>query len=124
MPATAAQPKTTADRVYSRAPKGGAVSSVNGQFYRGGWFMPCVPALAVVTKPAPLTGSYAQVSWATGLRARKLAKIDAQLSDLIFGLSTIRPAYRPMYRPEIEALATERFRLLRTTSAVAIIDAR
>ena len=116
---TTATPK--ADRVPNRAPKGGAVSSVNGRFYRGGWFMPVV-SNPVILKPAKLEGSSRQVAWATRLRDQKLAATEAQLTGLIHGMTTIKPCYRPMVRVEIEQAAALRHRLMRTTSAVQIIE--
>ena len=83
MSATAAQAKT-ADRVYNRAPKGGILCPLSGRFFKGGQFCFLYTAeqLAAIAKPAPLTGSSRQISWATRLRTTWLARLDAKLAEL------------------------------------------
>jgi hypothetical protein len=43
------------DRIYNRAPKGGAISPVNSRFYKGGQFMPMVAVVVEVKQATPTT---------------------------------------------------------------------
>lgn len=113
----------TTDRIANRAPKGGMVSSVNGRFYKGGWFMPMVAEVLEV-KPAPLQGSVRQVSWANRLRAAKLARTEARLADLLTGMEKVARGFRPFFQAEVEKVAIARHRMMVETSAAAFIDAR
>jgi hypothetical protein len=65
----------------NRAPRGGAISEVNGLFYLGGQFMPMVPAEKVwfLSKPAPLVGSVGQTAWAERLRREALVRLEDEI---------------------------------------------
>jgi hypothetical protein len=70
-----------ADRYSNRAPKGGASSPVNGQFYAGGRWMPMTAEVVEVSaKPVALEGSSRQIPWATRLRREELARLDEELT--------------------------------------------
>ena len=113
---------TKADRVnINRAPKGGAVSTVNGQFYAGGQFMPMV-AVVVEVKPAPLAGSTRQVAWANRLRREALASLDDEIQARMSFLNSRTDA--KVYRPIVKRLMVTRHHLMTERSAAAVIDRR
>jgi hypothetical protein len=113
-----------ADRVnINRAPKGGAVSTVNGRFYAGGQFMPMV-AEVVEVKPAPLAGSSRQVAWANRLRRQALANLDDEINarmPSVIGRSRTEAAE---YRPIVRRLMIARHALMTERSAANVIDRR
>ena len=112
----------TADRIANRAPKGGAVSAVNGRFYRGGWFMPMV-AEVVEVKPAVLEGSARQVAWAARLRKEALARLALDLECRRMSLAHPRMDGKGV-RQAIRRDALLLHRLTVERSAVRIIDRR
>lgn len=73
--------KKNTDRIINRAPKGGMVSSVNGRFYRGGWFMPMLPA----TPPAPSIPTRVAIAGFVHLLAPRA--IDASIGTVAFALA-------------------------------------
>jgi hypothetical protein len=118
---TTATPK--ADRFSNRAPRGGAVSPVNGRFYPGGQFMPMVATVAEL-KPAPLAGSSRQVAWASRLRREELARLDDEIkARLLFLASPIR-AEAAESRKAVRPLLVARHRLMAERSAAVVIDRR
>jgi hypothetical protein len=113
---------TQADRVnINRAPKGGAVSTVNGQFYAGGQFMPMV-AVVVEVKPAPLAGSSRQVAWASRLRREALGRLDDEIQARMSFLNNRTEA--KVYRPIVKRLLIARHKLMTERSAASVIDRR
>jgi hypothetical protein len=112
-----------ANRFSNRAPKGGAVSPVNGLFYAGGQFMPMV-ALVVELKPAPLAGSSRQVAWANRLRREALANLDDEINARLLFLASPRRTVAAEYRPIVRRLLIARHALMTERSASAVIDRR
>jgi hypothetical protein len=113
-----------ADRVnINRAPRGGAVSPINGLYYKGGQFMP-MAAAGFVAGPAKLEGSSRQVAWATRLRNEGLAKLDGALMDANALLAVASRKEAPAIRSACRTLAITRHCLKAQRSAVAIIDGR
>lgn len=114
---------TRADRIVNRAPRGGAVSTVNNQYYAGGQFMPMAPAGFNPT-PAPLAGSSRMVPWATRLRREAIARLDDEIYVARLFLETpglVRPA---AVRARVRTLLVARHGLLVERSAAAILDRR
>jgi hypothetical protein len=116
---TTATAKT--DRFANRAPKGGAISSVNGQYYLGGQFMPMV-AVVVEAKPAKLEGSSRQVAWANRLRREELASLDDEINARLLFLANPKDARD--VRPAIKRLLIARHNLMTERSAAKVIDRR
>ncbi len=112
-----------ADRFSNRAPKGGAVSPINGLFYRGGQFMPMAPAEFKPGLPA-LDGSTAQVLWASRLRREELARLDAELARVVGLLDAATRREAAAARAEARRLAVARHGLMAERSASAVIDRR
>jgi len=112
---------TKTDRFSNRAPRGGAVSLVNGLYYKGGQFMP-MASTPVETKPAPLAGSTRQVAWANRLRVVALANLDDEIHARLMGLSNAKEA--KTVRPAIKRLLIARHRLVTERSAATVIDRR
>lgn len=112
---------TKADRYSNRAPKGGAVSPVNGLWYQGGRWMPCVTD-ASAPNPVPLSGATRQVPWAARLRRAELARIEDQIAGLRGGLESISRKAAVESRGLIRALSIEHHVLMVERSASAIID--
>lgn len=100
----------TADRIINRAPKGGAVSLVNGLFYRGGQFMPMV---AVEFKPGlpMLMGSVRQVAWANRLRNQALANLNDEINARLLFLND-SPKEAAAVRPSLRRLMVARHGLM------------
>jgi hypothetical protein len=121
--APAAQPARVG-YVPNRAPRGGAISSVNGRWYAGGQFLPAVADPATANKPAALVGSSRQVAWATRLRDAALAAKDAELAGLLFALTAGKPAWALLVRDEYRTGLAERHAMVRETSAAKWIDRR
>jgi hypothetical protein len=114
---------TKADRVnINRAPKGGGVSTVNGQFYAGGQFMPMV-AVVVEVKPAPLAGSTRQVAWANRLRAAALKNLNDEIAVRVAFLNEGHVESRAI-RATLKRLMVTRHNLMTERSAAAVIDRR
>jgi hypothetical protein len=114
------------DRFSNRAPKGGAVSLVNGQFYLGGQFMPMVAKVESTTdtmpaKPATLEGSTRQVAWANRLRAA-LANLNDEISARLLFLNSPKTASE--VRPAIKQLLITRHGLMTERSALRVIERR
>jgi hypothetical protein len=109
------------DRFSNRAPKGGAVSPVNGQFYLGGQFMPVV-ATPVVARPATLEGSTRQVAWANRLRVDALASLDDEINARLLFLASPKDA--KSVRPAIKQLLIARHNLKAERSAAKVIERR
>ncbi len=116
-------PAPKADRFPNRAPKGGAVSPVNGLFYAGGQFMPMAVA-GLTTGPVRLEGSTRQVAWATRLRDVRLARLDAVLAHANALLSVAPREEAPAIRAARRTVAIARHNLKCERSAAAIIDRR
>jgi hypothetical protein len=113
-----------ADRVsVNRAPKGGAVSPINGLFYKGGQFMP-MATTGFMAGPAKLEGSSRQVAWATRLRDEALAKLDLALINANALLSVADRTEAPAIRSACRTLAIVRHAVKCERSAAAIIDNR
>lgn len=112
-----------ADRFANRAPKGGAVSPVNGRFYAGGQFMPMV-AEVVEMKPAKLEGSSRQVVWADRLRREELARLDEELTVRRLMLADRKVIDGAGVRRAIRRDSIARHRLMSERSASAVIDRR
>lgn len=112
---------TKADRFSNRAPRGGAVSPVNGQFYLGGQFMPMV-AVVVEVKPAVLEGSSRQVVWANRLRRETLARLEDEINARLLSLGS--PKEAKAVRPAIKRLLVARHGLMTERSAAKVIDRR
>lgn len=115
-------PSPKADRFANRAPRGGAVSPVNGLFYRGGRFMPMAAALE--PGPAPLSGSSRQVAWAERLRRQELARLGEEILARLPALAGRDRAEAAGYRPVIRRLLIARHRLMVERSALAVIGLR
>jgi hypothetical protein len=114
---------TKADRVnINRAPKGGAVSTVNGLFYAGGQFMPMV-AVVVEPKPAPLAGSSRQVLWASRLRREALVSLDAEIAVRVEFLNEGHAESRAI-RATLKRMLVVRHGLMTERSAANVIDRR
>jgi hypothetical protein len=65
-----------ADRYSDRAPRGGAISPIIGQWYAGGqWMRMTAEVVEVSAKTAPLAGRTRQVAWANRLRTQALATL-------------------------------------------------
>jgi hypothetical protein len=111
-----------ADRFTNRAPKGGAVSTVNGQFYAGGQFMPMV-AVVVEVKPAPLAGSSRQVAWANRLRTEALTSLDAEIQVRVEFLNEGHAESRAI-RATVKRMLIVRHNLMTERSAATVIDRR
>jgi hypothetical protein len=107
----------------NRAPKGGAVSTVNGRFYAGGQFMPMV-ADVVEFKPAPLAGSSRQVAWADRLRRQALANLDDEIQARMSFVVGGNRAEAAKYRPIVRKLMVARHALMTERSAANVIDHR
>jgi hypothetical protein len=113
-----------ADRFSNRAPKGGAVSLVNGQFYLGGQFMPMV-ATTVPVKPATLEGSARQVVWANRLRREALASLSDEIHVRTIFLNESKTEVEArIYRTAVKPLLIARHDLMTERSAASIIDRR
>ena len=110
---------TKAERFSNRAPKGGAVSPVNGQYYLGGQFMPMVASIAEV-KPALLVGSSRQVAWANRLRRDELARLDDEIHARLLFLAS--PKEAKAVRPAVRRLLIARHVLMIERSASIVID--
>jgi hypothetical protein len=115
-----------ADRFSNRAPKGGAVSAVNGMFYLGGTFMPMVPAHKIYTlaTPAPLVGSVRQVAWANRLRRDELARLEDEISARLLFLASPVKAESIASRKAVRPLLIARHRLMVERSASVVIASR
>lgn len=111
------------DRFTNRAPRGGAVSPVNGQFYAGGQFMPMV-AEVVEIKPAPLAGSSRQVLWAERLRRQALARLEDEIHVRMLILADPHGADLTATRRGVKRLLIARHGLMTETSAARVIDRR
>jgi hypothetical protein len=105
----------------NRAPRGGAVSLVNGLFYLGGQFMP-MAVEPVRLMPAPLAGSVRQVAWANRLRREALASLDDEINARLIGLGDRKETRA--YRPAVRRLLIARHALWTERSASAVIDRR
>jgi hypothetical protein len=114
--------KTTDTVNINRAPKGGAVSTVNGQFYLGGQFMPMV-AVVVEVRPAPLAGSSRQVAWANRLRAAALVNLDAEIAVRQLFLAEGHAESKAI-RATLKRLIVTRHGLYTERSAGAVIERR
>jgi hypothetical protein len=115
-------PTTKADRVnINRAPRGGAVSPVNGLFYLGGQFMPMAAGI-VEYKPVPLVGSVRQVAWANRLRREALGRLDDEINARLLFLASPKDART--VRPAIRRLMVARHALMVERSASVVIDRR
>jgi hypothetical protein len=110
-----------ADRFSNRAPKGGAVSPVNGQFYKGGQFMPMV-STPVVVRPATLEGSTRQVAWANRLRCDALVSLQEEIDARLLFLNS--PKTAKGVRPAIKRLLIARHALTVERSAARVIERR
>jgi hypothetical protein len=115
--------RTATDRFSSRAPKGGAVSTVNGRFYAGGTFMPMV-ADVVEVKPASLEGSSRQILWAARLRREELARLDDEIHARILFLASPIRAEVSANRKAVKPLLITRHRLMSERSAAKVIERR
>ncbi len=117
-------PTAKADRIgINRAPRGGAISPVNGMFYRGGQFMPmAVPGLAA--GPARVEGSGRQVAWATRLKREELARLDRSLVEVNELLADSPREEKQAVRAIARKLAIARHLVSRERSAAAIIEGR
>jgi hypothetical protein len=114
---------TTTGRILNRAPKGGAISTVNGQWYAGGQFMPMVPVVAEV-KPATLEGSSRQVAWASRIRREELARVQDEINArLLFLNSPIRKEVAEN-RKALKGFLAAQYRLMTERSAARLIEAR
>jgi hypothetical protein len=109
------------DRFSNRAPKGGAISAVNGQFYLGGQFMPMV-AEVVEVKPATLEGSSRQIAWANRLRREALANLNDEINARLLFLNSPKTAKE--VRPAIKGLLIARHTLMNEKSASKVIERR
>lgn len=114
---------TKADRFINRAPKGGAVSPVNGRFYAGGQFMP-MAAEVVEVKPAPLAGSSRQVAWAGRIRREALAVLEDEINVRLLILADPHGADTKATREGIKRLLISRHGLMTERSASTLIDRR
>lgn len=106
----------------NRAPKGGAVSTINGRFYKGGQFMPMV-AEVVEFKPAPLEGSSRQVAWASRLRREALVSLNAEIAVRVEFLNEGH-AEAKQIRATVKQLLITRHHLMTERSAAKVIDQR
>lgn len=114
-----------ADRFINRAPKGGAVSSVNGQWYAGGQFMPMVAKVEVeAPKPAPMVGSSRQVAWANRLRREALAVLADEINVRRLFVADPRGTDVKATRAGLRRLLIEEHKLMGERSAAAVIDRR
>jgi hypothetical protein len=113
--------KSTADRYSNRAPKGGAVSPVNGRFYLGGQWMPMVHEVVEV-RPATLEGSSRQVVWASRIRSEGLARLEDEINARLLFLSSPKDA--ASVRPAIRRLLIARHGLMTERSAARVIEHR
>jgi hypothetical protein len=113
-----------ADINVNRAPKGGAISPVNGQFYLGGQFMPMVAAEKVETinKPIPLVGSSRQVAWANRLRREALAVLEEEINIRRLFLAGPFKNQSDDARQSIKPYLIARHNLMTERSASVIID--
>jgi hypothetical protein len=118
-----------ADIHVNRAPKGGAISPVNGRFYLGGQFMPMVAAekaekAETVNKPAPMVGSVRQVAWANRLRSEALVALDAEIHvRRLFIAGPVR-SQADDARKAIKPFLVARHTLMTERSAASVIDRR
>ena len=110
-----------ADRFSNRAPKGGAVSPVNNQFYKGGQFMPMLSTPAEV-KPVALEGSSRQVAWANRIRTVALASLNDEIQARLLFLNG--PKTDASVRTAIKALLITRHGLMTERSAAKVIERR
>jgi hypothetical protein len=116
--------KTSTDRIINRAPKGGAISPVNNQFYLGGQFMPCV-SIPAEAGPVKLTGSVRQVSWATRLRDQALANLNDEINvRLLFLAEAKTETEAKVYRQDVKPLLIARHSLMTERSAARVIERR
>jgi hypothetical protein len=115
-----------ADINANRAPKGGAISPVNGQFYAGGQFMPMVAAEKVETidKPAPMVGSTRQVAWANRLRREALAVLEDEINVRRLFIAGPFKGQAADARQSIRPYLIARHRLMTERSAASVIDRR
>jgi hypothetical protein len=114
---------TLTDRFSNRAPKGGAVSPINGLFYAGGQFMPMV-ADVVEVKPASLEGSSRQVLWAARLRREELANLEDEIHARILFLASPIRAEVAANRKAVKPLLIARHKLMTERSAAKLIERR
>ncbi len=112
-----------ADRFSNRAPKGGAVSPINGLFYKGGQFMP-MATIGFNAGPVRLMGSSRQVAWANRLRAEALAKLDLAIANANALLTVATRKEAPVVRSALRTLAITRHTVKATRSAATIIGWR
>lgn len=112
---------TSTDRIINRAPRGGAVSPVNGRFYAGGQFMPMVVEV-IELKPAVLEGSSRQVVWASRLRSEGLARLEDEINARLLFLASPKDAKG--VRPAIRRLLIARHGLMTERSAARVIEHR
>jgi hypothetical protein len=117
---------TKADRFANRAPKGGAISLVNGLFYAGGQFMPMVAADKVwsLSKPVALAGSVRQVAWASRLRREALEILDDEIHVRRLFLAGAVKTQADASRKSIKPFLIARHNLTTERSAGSIIDRR
>ena len=117
-------PTPKADRVsINRAPKGGAVSPINGLYYKGGQFMP-LAAAGFNAGPVALMGSTRQVAWANRLRAEALAKLDDAIANANALLTVATRQQATAVRSALRTLAVTRHAVKATRSAATIIGWR
>lgn len=114
------------DAIINRAPKGGAVSLVNGLFYKGGQFMPMAEAHKVYSlgRPAKLEGSVRQVLWATRLRNEAITRLEEQLFCFRLDLASPKPFDAVATRQAIRRDELARHSLMTERSAASVIDRR
>jgi hypothetical protein len=111
------------DRYDNRAPRGGAVSPVNGQWYAGGRWMPRV-AEVVEIKPATLEGSSRQVMWANRLRKQALAAVQDEIDARLLFLNSPIRAEVVANRKALKGFLVARHKLMTERSAARLIEAR
>lgn len=110
-----------ADRYANRAPRGGAVSPVNGLYYRGGTWMPMVPA-HISTAPAPLIGSTRQIPWANRLRDAAIARTTYRIDTLRLRMGNVPRREASAIGRKVERLEKSMGRLRAERSASRIIE--
>jgi hypothetical protein len=114
---------TKTDRYSNRAPKGGAVSPVNGQWYAGGQWMPMV-AEVVEFKPAVLEGSSRQVMWANRLRKQAIANVRDEIAARLLFLDSPIRAEVVANRKALKGFLVAHHGLMTERSAAAFIERR
>jgi hypothetical protein len=116
----------TTGRILNRAPKGGAVSLVNGLFYAGGQFMPMAAPEKVYTlgRPVKLEGSIRQVAWATRLRDQAITRLEEQLFNFRLDLASHKPFDAKATRQAIRRDEIARHKLMTERSAASLIERR